>query len=647
MRGIPAIATLLGLTAVGCGTLDSASGQVSPPIASPEALETRRVWTGLQPDGGYAAPSPDGRYITGVDWSTPHWGNLSVIELETGVEHRITDKFSGMRSEAAFALVAERPELFSEFDAEAGSSVFSPDGDRLAYVWFPAVQREDGTHFHAVEVRTIHFDGSDMRTLMTLNPDMGYVQVEEWSPDAGSILLTASRRDGTSQIGILSVGDGTYQALKTNGWHSGASAAFSADGSYVAYDLSGETEPGRDIFLLATDGSREVPLVTGPGDDQLLGWLPDGSGILYHSETPGSGEIRALRIDAGEATGEPQLIRSDVGQITPFGFSRNAFFYQILVEKPQVHVISIDLGAGRVLSDPVLLGDPRHRRSSAVWSPDGQRVAYVGEGGALVIRSVTGELQRRMQIDIGGANAHRWTSDGGGLLLTGTDSEGRGGVYRIDLRSGESELVPEVATFCCQVMSPDGQTLYGLEGVAVDGGRRYHTKIIARDLGTGEDREIAEIEVSLDDVYVLSPSPDGGQLALSTENGHTILIVSVSSGTVRELYHTEGAPPVLRRRTIPWTPDGSAVLWFVREVGEAGGLWRIPVNGGTPDLLIPVGQLETTGGLSAGEFSTVGAVRLSPDGRRLLYTSGQVRGEYWMMSGFDVGDPGSTGSENR
>ena len=637
MRGIPVIATLLGLTAVGCGSLDSASRQVSPPIASPEALETRRVWTGLQPDGVYAAPSPDGRYITGVDWSTHHWGNLSVIELETGAEHRITDKFSGMRSEAAWALVAEAPELSSEFDAEAGSSVFSPDGDRLAYVWFPAVQREDGTHFHAVEVRTIHFDGSDMRTIMPQNPDIQYVQVEQWSPDGDSILLTVSRRDDTSQIGILSVGDGTYQALKTNGWHSGGSAAFSADGRYVAYDLPGETEPDRDIFLLATDGSREVPLVTGPGDDRLLGWLPDGSGILYHSRTPGSGEIRALRIDGGEAKGEPQLIRSDFGQIIPFGFSRNAFFYQIFVEQPQVHVISIDLGAGRVLSDPVLLGDRAEGRSrSAVWSPDGQRVAYVVEGGDLVLRSVTGELQRRMQIDNGGAPVW-WTPDGGGLLL-------RGG-YRIDLRSGESERLSEPA--CCQAMSPDGQTGYRLEGVAVDGGRRYHTKIIAHDLGTGEDREIAEVDVRLDG-NVLSLSPDGGHLALGTlENGKTtILIVSVSSGTVRELSLTEGASGV-RQRTIPWTPDGSAVLWFVGEVGEAGGLWRIPVNGGTPDLLIPTGQLETAGGLSAGDRSTVNELQLSPDGRRLVYTSGQVRGEYWMMSGFDAGDPGSTGSENR
>ena len=492
MRGIPVIATLLGLTAVGCGSLDSASQQVSPPIASPEALETRRVWAGVSPDFYVSAPSPDGRYITEVDWET---GDLSVIELETGAEHRITDKGT-----------------WAELDAMVGQSVFSPDGDRLAYTWLPPVAREDGTHFHPSAVRTIHFDGSDVRTIMPHNPDISYIRVEEWSPDAGSILLTVSRTDRTSQIGILSVGDGTYQALKTNGWRSGGSAAFSPDGRYVAYDLPGETEPGRDIFLLATDDSREVPLVTGPGDDRLFGWLPDGSGVLYHSRTPGSGEIRALRIDGGKAKGEPQLIRSDVWQIHPFGFSRNAFFYGILVEQPQVHVISIDLGAGRVLSDPVLLGDPAEGHSHlAVWSPDGQRVAYL-EGGDLVIRSVTGELQRRMQIDIKSGvpetQSLRWTPDGGGLLFRGTNSEGREGVHRIDLRSGESQLVLGIRYH--YTLSPDGQTLYHLEGIAVDGARHGRTKIIAHDLGTGEDREIAEVDESANRVWALSPSPDGG-----------------------------------------------------------------------------------------------------------------------------------------
>ena len=60
-----------------------------------------------------------------------------------------------------------------------------------------------------------------------------------------------------------------------------------------------------------------------------------------------------------------------------------------------------------------------------------------------------------------------------------------------------------------------------------------------------------------------------------------------------------------------------------------------------------VGQVAATNStvLIRGESGT--GKELSPDGRRLLYTSGQNRGEYWMMSGFEPGEPRSTGSENR
>ena len=473
---------------------------------------------------------------------------------------------------------------------------------------------------------------------MPHNPDISYVRVEEWSPDGGAILVTAFRTDGSSQIGTLSVADGAYRALKTNEWRSVGMAAFSPGGRYVAYDLAGETDPGRDSFLLATDGSTEVPLVTGSEDDQLLGWLPNGRGILFHSRTSELGEIRALLVDGGEARGEPQLIRSDVWQIAPFGFTRNAFFYGILLEQPQIYVATIDLGAGRVLSDPVLLGDPAEGDSQlGVWSPEGQRIAYlerpdVLRGVYLVIRSVTGELQQRTSINFENALELRWAPDGSGLLLRGRGPERRSGVYRIDLRAGESELVLE--TEYAYTLSPDGRTLYHLEGAGTNAASR--TRVIAHDMSTGENREIAEVDADPSAIYGLVPSPDGARLVLSAGFGDPrVLIISVPSGTVREIYRDEGGVGV--DRTFTWTPDGAAVLWFRPEVGEAGGLWRLPVDGGTPRLLISAGQLETTVGLSAGQLHTVGQLAVSPDDRRILYTSGQIRGEYWMMTGFDEG----------
>lgn len=58
--------------------------------------------------------------------------------------------------------------------------------------------------------------------------------------------------------------------------------AFSPDGRYLAYDLAaGEKTSQWDIYVLAVDGSREVPAEVHPADDTLPGWTPDGSRLLF------------------------------------------------------------------------------------------------------------------------------------------------------------------------------------------------------------------------------------------------------------------------------------------------------------------------------------------------------------------------------
>ncbi len=68
---------------------------VRPPTAaaSPRvqdtALVVRRLWVGTEPDFWASTPSPDGRYVSEVDWIT---GDLAVLDLLTGELRRVTDK---------------------------------------------------------------------------------------------------------------------------------------------------------------------------------------------------------------------------------------------------------------------------------------------------------------------------------------------------------------------------------------------------------------------------------------------------------------------------------------------------------------------------------------------------------------------------
>jgi Tol biopolymer transport system component len=608
--------------AAGCGNMDASytatRGQLaSPPIGRLEALELRRVWSGSTANLYPSSPSPDGRSISEIDWDT---GDLAVIDLEAGRMRRVTDKGPWTKS----------PD-FAEF------SVFSPDGERIAYTWFNG-------KVGGYEIRSIRPDGSDMRVLIPHEEDVTYIAAADWSSDGRSILVTALRADRTSQIGVVSVSDGSYRQLKTTDWRHPSVSAFSPDGRYVAYDLPSDAKDPdqRDIFLLATaGGGGEVALVTGAADDRLLGWLPDGAGILYHSRTPESRTIWALRVENGEPVGKPQLVRPDVWQIHPFGFSRNALFYGVDVERPQIHVASVDLASGLVLTQPAPIGDPSEGRGHDVaWSPDGRSVAYLTErggfrGARLVIRSVTGELQRQIAVPLSNPRKTQWTPDGAAVLMYGVDDEGRGGIHRIELRTGGAKPLlthspsNEEAMFF-YALSPDGRTLYRRRAK----GRPFWTvdqEIVAHDLERGESKVLLRVPPG----RMLSVSPDGKWLAYTTENLERqefgIMVVSTKGGEPR-LIHRPVFPKQANRGALAWAPDGRSLVFHDVTSDGATGVWQLSLDGGSPRLLLDTKRLSP---MSSSEDRPFPAdLRLSPDGRHLAFESGRSRQEIWMMSGF-------------
>jgi hypothetical protein len=126
----------------------AAAAQASP--QAEDSLVVRRVWAGREPDFYASTPSPDGRYLTEVDWMT---GDLALIDLVTGELRHVTDKGP-----------------WEDSYSYAQSAVFSPDGRRIAYTWFN--DEVDG-----YEIWTIDPDGSDARVLLHHEPEVAYFQI--------------------------------------------------------------------------------------------------------------------------------------------------------------------------------------------------------------------------------------------------------------------------------------------------------------------------------------------------------------------------------------------------------------------------------------------------------------------------------------
>ncbi len=591
---------------------------VRPPTAaaSPQvqdtALVVRRLWVGTEPDFWASTPSPDGRYVSEVDWIT---GDLAVLDLLTGELRHVTDKGS-----------------WDEAVEWAEMSAFSPDGQQLAYVYW----NED---LWGYEIRVIDVDGSNERAILPHRDGLEWISVDDWSPD-GQILATlywqAGEKDAVeveyAEIALISAETGEVRVLKTEDWFGTWNAGFSPDGRFIAYENRPEGREDNDIVVLATDGSLDEVLIGGPTDDQMMAWTPDGASVLFYSDRALTEGIWRLPVRNGAAAGEPELVRADVWRATPIGFAGSSFYYGVQLESPQVHTASIDVEGGRLLTVPAPVEEPSGSRTEGgEWSPDGRYLAYTrrASGGArpaaVVIRSIAGGEARELDVKLRQIRQIFWGADSRSLLLLARKETDAGlGLFGLDLESGELSTIVEPGVMepvAYRVfISPDRRTFYFPRW---DTAARV-TRIMALSLDTLEETELATTHLR---PFRFAPSPDGHTLAFvqadPAAGKNRLVTLPTAGGDIRELEVSSGSGlGSLDLRNCLWTPDGGFLLLTSgNDADGTSGLWRLPAAGGEPVLIAER--------RSPALFNE--SLRLSPDGKRIAFVSGEGRGEIWVM----------------
>ena len=569
-----------------------------------QALTIRQVWAG--PDiSTSGAPSPDGRYL-----SHAATGDLAIREIATGKEHRLTNGV---------------PPRF------ASTSRWSPDSKRIVYKWF----NEDNFY----DLRIIGLDSSGPHIIFQ-NREVG-VSPSDWSPDGEQILAVFAPEGGTSQIVLVSVADGSVRVLKTFEGRGPERVLFSPSGEYIAYHFSPNKETQeRDIFLLSTDGNREFPLVEHPADDRLLGWTPNGKGVLFRSHRTGTWDMWLIQVEDGEPQGTPELIRKDIGQVYPMGFaSRGSFYYNIETTIVDVYTATLDMKEGKFLDPPTKAAqrfegwnvDPN-------WSPDGNHLAYGSYrsvGGmdlfVLCLRSVeTGAIRTVSTPQLDFFRFLSWAPDSRSILVVGVDKhdEDVRGVYEIDVQTGDvTSIVPfeRGSVIKHPAWSLDGKSIFYpywqfTENLA---------RILVRDLETGQEEELYR-QSAPPDIGSVTLSPDGQKLAFLTATGdtvkmilehHVLRVIPAAGGTPYDLIRVPAAEGGMIA-AYAWTPSGREVL-FAKSVssGTQDELWMIPAEGGEPRQL----------GLAV---DGIGSLSIHPGGQRIAFHSAKVGAEIWVMENF-------------
>jgi Tol biopolymer transport system component len=578
----------------------------------------RVVWSGpsltISPSGRV---SPDGRFVTGRRRGE---GSLVLHDAIANTDRRLTPPLN--------------PAVYAEH------SVFSSDGRRILYGW--AEQRSGWR----MELRIAPFPPratlEPSQVLLGNRDDLPRnVTSLDWSPDGKWVAAALRLADGTGQIAMISVSDGSMRVLKSLGWDIPPQLFFSPDSQHLAYDLQARADAAqRDVFVLAADGSRETATVVHEASDNIIGWSPDGRWLLFSSDRTGSWDLWGHRVAAGQTVGSPQLLKSNIGKsfegrtrslgVTAAG----TLFVHKRVSSRDIVVAPVDLETGKLLGSPTsfsrgMVGGARN----AVWSPDGQHLAYPCEDGVCVaVRSVTtGDV--RVVRTLSYANTLRWSPDSRSLIATGTDLTGRLGLFQIDVESGAvNRIVPGDDFFLygfAPEWSPDGTRMYFT--------RRNAGPLVERDVAAGSEREVAGL-TGIGSRNLGPLSPDGRYVtAVRQEAAGTasLLLVPVGGGESRELLRLM-QPETFGRRV--WTPDGAAVI-VEKNVGERSDgtylplrreLWLVGLAGGPARKLDIDTSLWTSGAMVPADDGFT----LSPDGRRIAFQMGTSIDEVWALDNF-------------
>ncbi len=586
-----------------CETSDArpsgASGsEVAVTAPGDEDVRARRVWA---QSGDYGVPSPDGRLVTFVDWST---GDVAVHDLATGESRRVTDKGHWIDNGSW----AEEP-------------LFSPDGDEIVYTYGDV---QAGVNPFVYQLRIVGADGSADRVLFQFPDAQGWISPEDWRADRGILARVFPGPQRGSRLAVISPDDGSVEELRTfsasePGPHE---ASFSPDGRFVAY------RAGRELRLLAVASGAERMM--GVPTRAVMGWYPDGGGVLVHTARDGVSGFWRIPVRDGAPDGAPELVRGGIPVAVPGGQAEGRFFYHIPVDGPKLHLASIDVEGGRVLSEPAAVttvADGWAR--DPAWSPDGRWLAYFlrdqDQDVRLMLRSADGD--RSMELAEVGRSRNvtnlTWTPDGSALHFTQRGSGDPSTLRRADARTGEMTEIFR-SRMAHAFLTPDG-TRAVLVREAHDGDPTA-SGVVVRDLATGEERTVHE-----DVTNALSLSPDGRTLAMVTGGGRAadrhvsqVVLLPLEGGEPRVLASTTHPEHwEFNQYRLPWTPDGRHLL--VVHGGWEGiphHLMAVPVDGGEPRRF----------------FRTPGSriyPDIHPDGQRVAFIDGEARSEMWVLEEID------------
>lgn len=557
---------------------------------------TRRVW--VAGSSRLLKVSPDGRHVA----LSGYGGPLQVRDLRAGVTTSINT--------AGFP-----PAGF------VTSACFSEDSKYVAYV-------------DRVGIRPhLRLSAIENREARTLDGDWEGFVLHSWTPDGKQLLASVWQEDNrAAYLAAISVADGTRRRLTPEG-RSAVEGVPSSDGRYLLYQEAADTHQPYDIFLMDLGSGNRNAIVEHPANDQILGWTPDGNGVVFASDRSGTSDIWLQAVERGLPQGSPIMVRRDLGQHSVIGLTRGGTLFQwVQAGGNDLYSATLDPDSGVLTAAPSVIKPrfPLNTRApgdaTMAWSPDGKFIVYLAKGDIRNPRSnglITSSLETREEVRIPTRPGlfffqPAWSPDLTRFLVNGNDESGVPAIFLIDRRTGEDRRVVDLpggnTVTANAEWLPDGKSfVYKMRDPAKPG----IFYVLARNIETGEERKL-HTGFHTDSLKL---SQDGRHFAFfradPTDDAYVLMVQAVEGAEPRELHRVKRPQGFT---DLAWTPDGKWLLYVLRK-GLENELWRISVARGAPQRIAPL------------PWYVIGLC-VHPNGRQIGFTRNHRSSELWLTENF-------------
>ncbi|MFL6028794.1 MAG: hypothetical protein ACJ74D_02030 [Gaiellaceae bacterium] len=395
---------------------------------------------------------------------------------------------------------AKRPRLAAPYRGP-GTIVFRSDrdGDDDFYA-----ASEDGQHVFALTKNKADDTNGDSPLVVST----AYGRISFIRDDSDVILLDAQsgteRRLGSGEPVEISSNGAWIAFYSENPWSGDASASVvSTAGGRVRRLGPGEPvsfSPDGSLLLIASDSLEKVavvPLAGGPlravapeSAETLSNtgvvWSPTSRKLAYLDAVPNEGPTRLRVVDAVAKVPRPRVMapRISSGALLTW-LSDTRIGYE---SGPKIAAVDLDARPERVLALGARTDYWSPEWHSALWSPDGARVAYARGAGDLVIAPTAGGGRVNVRLHLGGLAAGAWSPSGRYFAASVEQAVGRArDLYIVDATTGHSRILVRDLDFVDSILwAPDERAL------ALQTSPRGATAIAVVSIGSGRMRKLIE-----------------------------------------------------------------------------------------------------------------------------------------------------------